>query len=107
MTIRIVNVLIGIWLLATIFMWPHTPVQKTVTVVVAILTVVLAILATFTPVARSLNACVAILLFVLSTMALPSLGLATIWNNTIVAIAIFVVSLVDNGAEATRRGGRI
>lgn len=107
MTTRIFNVLVAIWLFATAFMWPHTSAQRVVTIVAAVLTFVLAISATFTPVACSLNACVAILLFVLSTMALPSLRLATMWNNTIVAIAILVVSLADNGPGAVRRGGGI
>ncbi len=104
MTTRIFNALVGVWLFATGFMWPHTPAQKTVTIVAAILTFVLAILAQFTPVARSLNACVAILLFVVSTMSLPTLRLATLWNNTVVAVIILVVSLVDDGSETVRQG---
>ena len=107
MTARLFNALVGIWLFATGFMWPHTPAQKTVTIVAASLTFVLAILANFTSVARSLNPCVAILLFVMSTMSLPTLRLATLWNNTIVAIVILVVSLVDSGPEDVRRRGDI
>jgi hypothetical protein len=104
MAIRLLNALVGIWLFATSFMWPHTPAQKTVTIVAAILTFVLAILAHFTPVARSLNACVAILLFVMSTMSLPTFRLATLWNNTAVAVIILVISLVDDGSETVRHG---
>lgn len=106
MTTRIFNGLIAIWLFATVFLWPHTSAQRAVTVIAAVLTFGLAISATFTPVACPLNACVAILLFVLSTMALPSLRLATMWNNTIVAIAILVVSMADHGPGGVpRRGG--
>lgn len=107
MATRIFNALVGIWLFATSFMWPHTAAQKTVTIVAAVLTFVLAILASLTPVARYLNACVALLLFVASTIALPTLQLATLLNNTIVAIVILIVSLVDSGPEALRHGGDI
>jgi nitric oxide reductase large subunit len=104
---RLFNALVGIWLFATGFMWPHTAAQKSVTIVAAILTFVLAILANFTSVAPYLNACVAMLLFVASTMALPTLRLATLWNNTIVAVMIFAVSLADSGPEALRHRGDI
>jgi hypothetical protein len=39
----------------------------------------------------------------LSALTLPSLTRATTWNNAIVAIAIFVAALVDNGPAAVRR----
>jgi hypothetical protein len=101
MTTRIFNALIGIWLFATAFMWPHTSGEMTVTIVAAVLTFALAILAIYTQAARYLNATVAVLLF-LSVLTLPSLAKATQWNNAIVAIAIFVAALVDNGPEAVR-----
>jgi hypothetical protein len=102
MTTRIFNALIGIWLFVTAFMWPHTSFERTVTILAAILTFGLAILAIYTFGARYLNAFVAVLLFI-SALTLPSLSRATQWNNAIVAIAIFVVALVDNGPEAVRR----
>lgn len=102
MTTRIFNALIGVWLFATAFMWPHSHVEMTVTIVAAILTFALAILAIYTGTARYLNAFVAVLLF-LSALTIPSLAKATQWNNTIVAVAIFVAALVDNGPEAVRR----
>ena len=42
------------------------------------------------------------MLLFLSVLTLPSLAKATQWNNAIVAIAIFVAALVDNGPEAVR-----
>jgi lysylphosphatidylglycerol synthetase-like protein (DUF2156 family) len=101
MTTRIFNALIGVWLFATAFMWPHSQPEMTVTIVAAILTFALALLAIYTGAARYLNAVVAVLLF-LSALTIPSLAKATQWNNTIVAVAIFVAALVDNGPEAVR-----
>lgn len=107
MVIRLFHALIGIWLFATGFMWPHTPAQKAVTTVAGIVTFVLAILSIFTPVARYLNACVAILLFVISLMALPAVSLATLGSNTVVAIVILVVSLGENGPDAVHHEGNV
>jgi hypothetical protein len=101
MTIRIFNALIGIWLFATAFMWPHAQAEFVVTVVAAILTFALAILAMYTRAAHYMNALVGILLF-LSALALPTLTRTTTWHNAVIAIAIFVASLVDNGPEAVR-----
>jgi hypothetical protein len=47
------------------------------------------------PWARYLNTVLAVWLFI-SAWALPTLSIATVWNNVLVAIAIFVVSLVSN-----------
>jgi hypothetical protein len=102
MTTRIFNALIGIWLFATAFMWPHTSTEMTVTIGAAIATFALAILAIYTGTARYVNAIVAVLLF-LSALTLPTLTKATQWNNTIVAVAVFVAALVDNGPEAVQR----
>lgn len=101
MTTRIFNALIGIWLFFSAFTWPHTQMQKTVTIVAAVLTFALAILSIYSRSATYVNAVVGVLLF-LSVLTLPSLTRATQWNNAIVAIAIFVAALVDNGPEAAR-----
>jgi hypothetical protein len=101
MTTRIFNALIGIWLFVTAFMWPHTSTEMTVTILAAIVTFGLAILAMYTFAARYLNAFIAVLLFI-TALTLPTLSRATQWNNAIVAIAIFVAALVDNGPAAAR-----
>jgi hypothetical protein len=102
MTIRIFNALIGIWLFASAFMWPHAHAQFVVTVVAAILTFTLAILAMYTGAAHYLNALVGVLLF-LSALMLPTLTRTTTWHNAVIAIAIFVAALIDNGPESVRR----
>ena len=102
MTTRIFNALIGVWLFATAFMWPHAHLAKEITIVAAVLTFVLSIMSMYVRGARHLNAVVAVFLF-LSALTLPALTRATTWNNAIVAIAILVSALVDEGPGAVRR----
>jgi hypothetical protein len=101
MTTRIFNALLGVWLFVTAFMWPHSRAAFIVTVLAAILTFTLSILEIFSGVSRHLNVVVAIFLF-LATLSLPHVTRATIWNNAIVAIAIFVAALADKGPRAVR-----
>jgi hypothetical protein len=102
MTTRIFNALIAIWLFATAFMWPHTHLARMVTILAAVLTFALSIMSMYIRGARHLNAVVAVFLF-LSALTLPALSRATTWNNAIVAIAILVSALADNGPEGVRR----
>jgi hypothetical protein len=98
---RIVNVVLGIWLFISAFAWPHTSQQMTNTWILGVLCVVFAIVAMSVPAVRYLNTALAVWLFI-SAFALPSLHAGTVWNNVLVAIAIFLVSLVPN--EVPGRG---
>jgi hypothetical protein len=104
---RIVNVLLGIWLFISAFAWRHTPAQTTNTWIVGVLCVLFALVAMALPWGRYLNTLLAVWLFV-STWALPSIHAGTVWNNVVVAIAMFVVSLLPGGGEtdSTRPLGR-
>jgi SPW repeat len=92
-TPRILNVIIGAWLFISAFAWPHTEAQRTSTWIVGALCVFFALVATSMPWTRYLNTILAIWLFI-SAWALPAMSVGTMWNNAIVAIAIFVLSLV-------------
>ena len=91
-TARIVNIVLGIWLFVSAFIWPHTYAQMTNTWILGALTVIFALSAMRVPETRYINTVLAVWL-VISVWALPSMNLATQWNNAIVAIAIFFVSL--------------
>ncbi len=58
-----------------------------------------AILAMRFPAVRYLNTLLAIWLFI-SAFAFPHVSVAPVWNNAIVAIVIFVISLIPQGREA-------
>jgi hypothetical protein len=92
---RIVNLILGVWLFISAFLWPHAQAQLTNTWVCGVLAVIFSLIAMGVPWARYLNTLLAIWLFI-SAWALPTTSVGTIWNNVLVAIAIFVVSLVPS-----------
>ncbi len=96
---RIVNIILGVWLFISAFVWDHGTAQRTNTWILGVLCVIFAIIALSSPPARWLNTILAIWLFI-SVWALPHLNRGTMWNNALVAIAIFIASLV------TATGGR-
>jgi hypothetical protein len=100
---RALNVILGIWLFLSAFIWPHGQAQMTNTWILGVLAVVFALASMYVRVeARYLNTLLAIWLFI-SAFALPRLNVATVWNNAIVAILMFIVSLVPGGRGAPLR----
>ena len=89
---RVANVILGIWLFLSAFLWPHTYEQMTNTWIVGVLCAFFAVLAMRVPQARYLNTVLAIWLFI-SAWALPVMNAGTRWNNVILALAIFCFSL--------------
>jgi hypothetical protein len=100
---RMVNVILGIWLFISAFAWPHSQSQLTNTWILGALCVVFALVAMGVPWVRYLNTLLAIWLFI-SAWALPSTSAGTIWNNVLVAIAIFIVSLIPSEPGGELRG---
>lgn len=103
---RILNVLLGAWLFISAFAWPHTEAQRTSTWIVGALCVFFALVATAVPWTRYLNTLLAIWLFI-SAWALPSLSVGTIWNNAIVAIVIFILSLIPGHTNDHRHSALV
>ena len=99
MNARDLNFLLGIWLFFSAFLWPLAHAQMVNTWILGVLCVVFSILGMVHTGTRHLNTVVGFWVFV-SAWALPWDRLATVWNNVIVGIAIFVVSLLP-GVLAT------
>lgn len=95
---RAVNVVLGVWLFISAFVWRHSPQQLTNTWILGVLCVAFALIAIAVPEARYLNTALAVWLFI-SAFVLPRVSLGTVWNNALVAVAIFYVSLVPTGAR--------
>ncbi len=95
---RYLNVLLGVWLFISAFIWDHSSAERTNTWILGVLCVVFALIAMSAPTARWLNTALSIWLFI-SVWALPHHVLGTMWNNALVAIAIFVLSLVPGSGE--------
>jgi uncharacterized membrane protein len=102
---RGINLLLGIWLFISAFIWDHTVAQQTNTWILGALCAIFALIAMATPTARWLNTALSIWLFI-SVWALPHRNPGTMWNNALVAIAVFLASLVPGPGErrmATKR----
>jgi hypothetical protein len=99
---RYANIVLGTWLFLSAFLWPHSYAQVTNTWVVGLLVVALAVVSLRVPQARYMNAILAVWLF-LSAFALPTLRMATVWNNALVAIAVFFVSMLPGYATGGPR----
>ncbi len=93
---QIANIVLGVWLFVSAFVWPHNYAQMTNTWILGILCVVFALIALSAPPARYLNTALAVWLFI-SAFAFANTNAATVWNNAIVGVAIFVLSMVPAG----------
>jgi hypothetical protein len=87
------NVLVALWLIISAFMWPHSTFQIANTLVCGFLALALAIAGLYDDRAGYLSAVLSAWLFASSVVAMGAPSQATLWNNTLVAIAILVTSL--------------
>jgi hypothetical protein len=97
--IRAVNVLLGLWLIFSTFLWEHSPGSRTNTLVVGIAVAAIGIVGMVAPRIRFANTAAATWLF-FSTFWLNGVTSGIAWHNAVVAFAVFVVSLLalPNGA---------
>jgi SPW repeat len=100
---RWVNFLVGIWLIISAFAWPHTAGARTNTWILGALIALASIWAVFTPGARFLNTIFAIWLF-FATLVIYHASSATVWNNVIAAVVVFVLSLIPTPPAGARTG---
>lgn len=96
-SVRWVNVILGAWLFISAFAWTHTDASRTNAWILGLLCIIFALGAMRVPMLRYANTVLAIWLFI-SAWALPHVSTGTVWNSVLVAIAIFVVSLIPSAA---------
>lgn len=102
---RIANIVLGVWLFISAFLWPHTQAQLTNSWVVGLAIIAVALIALAAPPVKYINTALAIWLFI-SVWALPAEAAGTQWNNAIVAILVFLFSLVPEGMTTARGPAR-
>lgn len=95
MAARVINILLGIWLFLSTFLWPHHPDQVMNGWACGLITVTIAAIAIAQPPARYLNAALAVWIF-FSAWVVPSLNAATVWNDALTGIAIFLFAMVPS-----------
>ncbi len=99
---RYVNLVLSVWLFISAFVWTHTMAQQTNTWICGVLGAIFALIAMSVPAVRYLNTLLSIWLFI-SAFALATVNVGTVWNNALVAIAMFVVSLIGASADLPMR----
>jgi len=97
---RITTIALGAWLFLSAFAWEQSSGQQTNALLSGAAAVVIGLVSLARPQARLFNTALAVWLFA-SAFAIPGTGEA-MWNNTLVALAIFGLSLVP---ERSRRTG--
>jgi phosphoglycerol transferase MdoB-like AlkP superfamily enzyme len=107
MTARFVNIALGVWLVMSAFLWPHSVSQFWNAISVGFFVAAAALLASETaPTARYLNTAFGIWL-VISSFIMGSVTAATIWNHVIVGAAVLIFSLLPNLPAFGRPGPRL
>jgi len=97
------NLALGIWLIISAFVWPHTPAAQLNTWVLGLIIAAIAVVAFGVPQLRWLNALAAVWLF-FSAFAIRHDTVGTVWNNVIVAVVVFAVAVT--GAVGSPMQGR-
>lgn len=90
-----INIALGIWLIISAYLWPHTQGQFDNTWIVGVLSVLFGVLSMWASQARYLNVILAVWLFI-SAWAIPSGYTGTVWNNVLVSIAMLIASLLPS-----------
>lgn len=98
-----IPIALGAWLFISAFLWPHGTASATNTWIVGLLIVIASLVALSMPWLRWVDTALAIWLF-LSTLAMADATRGTVWNNVIVAVLVFLVSLVPEGVFPTPHG---
>jgi hypothetical protein len=97
---RVINVILGAWLIISSFVWPHTARQMGNTWIVGVVTIGISLLSFGSPGLRYVNTAAGVWLAI-SSFAFPTISAGTTWNNVVVGLAIALVSLVPSHGEST------
>lgn len=95
---RYANVVLGIWLFLSAFIWPHYSSSQTNTWIVGLLIAAAGLIALRNTNVRFANTALAVWLAVSTLFFWPAV-VATYWNNLIVAVFVFALSLVAGGGR--------
>jgi hypothetical protein len=94
MVTRVIEVALGAWLCASAFLWPHgLPQFLNAAVIGAAIAIDAGVALRGHERARFGNRALAVWLF-LSNLLLPTTVLATAWNHSLVAVMVFLLSMV-------------
>lgn len=104
---RYANLALGVWLMASAFIWPHYEVSRANTGVVGLLICVSSLAARGRSSWRWANTALAAWLCLSTLLLIRPLWISMVWNNLLVAGLVFALSLVaDTGTAAGRSASR-
>lgn len=89
---RYVNLVLGVWLFISAFIWTHSHAQFVNTWILGIIVAASALIALSNTSFRYVNTVAGIWL-VLTAFAMPRAQIGTLWNNVIVGALVFLASL--------------
>jgi hypothetical protein len=95
---RYLNIVLGVWLFISAFVWHHSQAQFTNTWIMGIIVTAVALISLSVPAFRYVNTLAGAWL-IISGFALPRATSGTTWNNVIIGILVFLASLVPNMVE--------
>jgi len=88
------TVVLGAWLLASIYMWPHSIASVTNTGLVGILTIAIALVSLYVAWTRWMNVVLGAWLTA-STLVIEHAVIPTMWNNVLVGLLVILASLAS------------
>jgi O-antigen ligase len=102
MVVRVVDVVLGLWLVASAFLWPHGTAQfLNAAVTGALIAAISAVALLARDRARHVTTGLAVWLF-LANLLLPGTTLATAWNHAVLAVILFLLSMVPSHRDGRR-----
>jgi nitric oxide reductase large subunit len=88
------NIVLGVWLAVSAFLWPHSNAQFNNALIVGLLIAIFGVVASRgVAFGAYANAALGAWLF-LSSFFLPTLRAGTFWNHLLVGIGVFVLAMV-------------
>jgi hypothetical protein len=90
---RLASVTLGLWLLLSAFVWPHSPGSRANTWVLGLVIATIAAVGTPSPTVRAIATVPAVWLF-FSSFWMAHVTEATMWNSAIVAVLVLIFSWV-------------
>ena len=91
-TARTVNVVLGVWLFISAWIWPHTDVSRINTWISGLLVAAIALVAFRIRPMRWLNAAIGAWV-VAGAVLFPHVATGTMWNNVIVGLLVLLVAV--------------
>jgi hypothetical protein len=102
MVVRVLDGVLGLWLLGSAFLWPHGgPQLVNAAITGAVVAAASAAALAGHERARHFTTALAVWLFV-ANLLLPGTTLATAWNHSVIAVMLFLLSMVPTHPAGRR-----